>query len=105
MRKLYLSKIITPIFFLGIILFSQISILACSCSPKLSCEEFSEAEAVFIGKLERIGENTGDTWNGTSGYFLVEKTFKGKTEKIEHVALPNGGCLDVKLTIGETYFV
>lgn len=80
--------------------------LACNCSIPPPCVAYTRADAVFIGKLQKIVEETNNdsSINTTYAYFNVERIFKGKVEKVEVIELRQGNC-GTTFRVGEKYFV
>jgi hypothetical protein len=105
MRKLYLQTIVTLFLLINLTLLSSINVSACVCYVKEICEEYSEAKSVFIGKLEKLEDNSLNPRFNKTVYFSVEKTFKGKTEKIEQIDFLVGGDCAREFKVGEKYFV
>ena len=108
-----------------LILFACQSITACTCTDYgvPNCKRFSEADAVFVGKIERIvsaaaekdasvtGEGLGSiSWDSMgliSVHFRVEKSFKGvaAAEKIMKVLTYKGTSCDLDVKKGERWVV
>jgi hypothetical protein len=93
----YLSLIV-------LIFFSSSHVVAlCSCSIPAPCVAYSRADAVFIGKLQKLVDDE-NLIDATYAYFEVEKIFKGKVGKVEVVKLIQGDC-GATFKEGEKYFV
>jgi hypothetical protein len=87
-----------------LILFSLFDVAAaCSCSIPPPCVAYSHADAVFIGKLQKLvdDENSMDI---IYAHFEVEKIFKGTVSKVEVIKLMQGNC-GATFKEGEKYFV
>lgn len=88
-----------------IILVSFYETLACECNESDICNAYSKAEKVFIGKLEKVEKDEKAPVYSIQAHFSVEKTYKGKTEKIEIVTFKLGDCEWLNFIEGEKYFV
>lgn len=90
---------------LSFVLLSFSKILACQCEPIPICEAYSKAKKVFTGKLEKVTEDKTAPYYTVQAHFSVNKTFKGKTDKIEIVTFELGDCQWIDFKDGEEYFV
>jgi hypothetical protein len=80
-------------------------ILGCMPPDELICQAYSRAESVFIGKAEKIEPYKSESLlSQITVTFLVEKTFKGKDEKIETANFIKSDC-EVNFEVGKKYFV
>lgn len=84
-----------------LILFLQPNtIFACASDFPSPCVAYSRANAVFIGKLQKLEE----VEEATLAHFEVEKVFKGKVSKLEIIKFIIGNC-GRTFRVGEKYFV
>jgi hypothetical protein len=105
MKNKYFSMIVSALVLLSINLLSVKQAFACQCGPELICEAFSRAESVFIGKVEKIESYKDEiAYPKIKVVFSVEKTFKGKNEKLVSADFSQGDCGNV-FSAGERYFV
>jgi hypothetical protein len=103
MRFLSFSNFYLPLILLICSFSFPIAVAASGCGPPPACVSYSRADAVFIGKLVKIEEDT-------KGYLLlahfeVERTFKGAVSNVEIVRfrpMYEGG---LTFKVGEKYFV
>jgi hypothetical protein len=98
-NKFFLVFAFTLIF-IGIYSIGASKAVACECPQRVICQAYSRAKAVFIGTVQKI-EYINYSQKIT---FSVEKTFKGKTGKIETANFFEGDCGN-SFKIGEKYFV
>ena len=99
------KKITFVLTVLSIVLFPFNKILACDCGAIPVCEAYSKAEKIFTGKLEKVVEDKTASIYTIQAHFSVNKTFKGKTDKIEIVTFRLGDCQWIDFNNGEEYFV
>lgn len=105
MKNKYLSTIVSALILLSINFLSVNKVLACQCGPELICQAFSRAESVFIGKVEKIEAYKDEiAYPKIKVSFSVEKSYKGKNEKIEFADFYRNDCGN-EFTVGEKYFV
>lgn len=90
---------------LSFVLLSFRKTLACQCEPIPICEAYSKAKKVFTGKLNKVIEDKTAPYYTVQAHFSVNKTFKGKTDKIEIVTFELGDCQWIDFKDGEEYFV
>ncbi len=88
-----------------LLFFFNTKIFACYCEYPSVCEAYSKAKKVFVGKLEKVVKDEKASYYTIDAYFSVEKTYKGKTEDAEIIKFKLGDCSDLKLIVGEKYFV
>ena len=80
------------------------NVFACLCRLPFPCTAYSRAEAVFIGKLEKVERDKSKDAYTVNAYFSVEKTFKGKTSEVENISFLIADC-DREFKVGEKYLV
>ena len=106
MKHRYFSIFVSLVFFICINLLSVGEVFACYCEPPAVCQAYSRAKAVFIGTAEKIEINKYELRSPVKVTFSVERTFKGKTEKIETAEFGHSDCATMyKFKLGEKYFV
>lgn len=79
-------------------------VFACGCEVPTICQAYTRAGAVFTGILSKIEKDENSSIETVFAHFTVEKTFKGRTGKIEVVKFIIGSC-EKTFKIGEKYFV
>lgn len=92
----------------GLILAFLAPAVVFGCNPAVPtiCQAYNRAEAVFIGTLQKVEEvrEPDKPWM-IDAHFLVVRTFKGPTKKIEVVRFGAGDCDPEIKKIGGDYFV
>lgn len=82
---------------------------ACSCSLPSVCRAYSQAAAVFIGRLEDIRDTDPDKsttpFRPKTGRFSVERVFKGAVSNEMLITFEPDSCIDRQFTIGRKYFI
>lgn len=80
------------------------SAFGCSCEIVPACVTYTEADKVFVGKLESISEDEKSRIRTISAQYKVEKSYKGNVGEIEMVKFEVGSC-ERTFKVGESYFV
>ncbi len=112
------------VLFSALLIFSSIkTTLACTCSDYgvPSCKRYSDADAVFVGKIERITSAADEkdasvtskglnsiSWDSLGlivVHFKVEKSFKGVQSKILKALTYKGTSCDLKVKKGQRWVV
>ncbi len=103
MQNLSLNKLsIIGLLILQFVLFK--AIMASECIISFPCVAYSRAEAVFIGKLQKVIKDKDEPDKIVYAYFEVEKVFKGKVRSIEEVKFSTENCKRI-FVVGDKYFV
>ncbi len=113
----------TCLFSFLLTLFTVQSVIACTCIDYgvPTCKRFSDSDAVFIGKIERITSAAAEKYARVTSkglnsiswaslgmiavHFKVEKSFKGVQDKIVKVLTYKGTSCDLEIKKGQRWVV
>lgn len=98
-RKLprFIAAILAHLFLTG-------GVFACNPVVPTICEAYSQAKAVFVGKLIRMEKVRDSRTPQIDAHFLIEKVFKGNVDKTAVVRFDAGDC-GPRIKVGERHFV
>ncbi len=107
MNHKYFSKIAMVMIVCVVYLIAVGNVFACVCPSLTICQTYTFAEAVFVGKVEKIEKAIDSKFDAQNVTFTVAKAYKGNLGKTEVVQFLSGNGKDCGnlFKIGETYFV
>jgi hypothetical protein len=118
-----MMKLLTCIFSLLLILFAAGTAISCTCTDYgvPSCKRFSDAEVVFVGKIQRITSAAGEknarvtsgglnsiSWDSLGMvvvHFKVEKAYKGFNGKTIKAFTYKGTSCDLEVKKGQRWMI